>query len=153
VSVWGYYEKKPFGAITQRIQAEYQYGDFIAHTSKSTLEPFLYYLEGHDKEQFSLIIPDKLDSYWKQIMMRGVKRQQDMNSCVGEVLIKEIGEDEKFYPGMRIWLVSSSWQRDGAIEEHSLAVRERMMSRFRRAECFVQDGVYVDLFLLDAPPA
>jgi hypothetical protein len=46
----------------------------------------------------------------------------------------------------RIWLISSSWDRDGTLDENSEAVREWMQGHYKRVFEKWMDGILIGLY-------
>ena len=146
---YGVPPKRPFKPIIKYINERKKAGDFIAHSGVQTLPSFLYYLRDVDIDQKYLTIPEEqYDNYWKKeysFSRENVARRSAMSRFFYEKKI--FGLKEKHYDA-RMWLISANWLRDGNLENHADAVRERANKRFKNIDSFYCDGIYVDLFSL-----
>lgn len=140
--LWGCYIKKPFKPLINLIRNNMEKGDIVAHSHPSTLFPFLYYFRDTPTEQMFLTIYNNQDPYSKKRYYPGsVSKRKKF-----PYKIKELGTKRKFYPGKRLWLISSSWKRDGSIDYHSESVLQIASQRFRKIIEFHDRGILLSLF-------
>lgn len=140
--------KKPFKPIIKYIKERKKEGDFIAHSDVNTLPSFLYYLHDVNINQIYLTIPEEQDDYWKKEYSSSGKSVASRSAARPFYYEKKVfGLREKHYDA-RMWLISANWLRDGKLENHASAVRERASKRFKNLVSFYHDGIYVELFSL-----
>lgn len=128
-------------------------GDVIGYSGISGISVFYYLWDKIIDEKigvFSFIIKSKLDPYWWQ---------RDGICFAPNVITKYIiflEEDDPFarlegYKFNRLWLISSSWQRDGRLDRHSRGVREWLESHYSVLERKEFDGIFIDLYVKNKP--
>ncbi|MBU4148834.1 MAG: glycosyltransferase family 39 protein [Candidatus Omnitrophica bacterium] len=62
----------------------------------------------------------------------------------------DLKQDTKNSPDyQRIWLVSSSWPRDGKLENHTSLLKSRLDSFYEKVKSKEFDGIFVDLYTKD----
>ncbi|MCM8793124.1 MAG: glycosyltransferase family 39 protein [Candidatus Omnitrophica bacterium] len=133
----GLYTKKPIKPILRLIYKDWEENDVIVYTSPSIRASFIYYLKFHPnfnnsfKEDY-YCISDKEDPYWQTLW----KNDDEVITIV----------NHKIRTYSRIWLISSSWPRDGTLDENSIAVREWMEKNYKRVFEKWFDGILVGLY-------
>jgi 4-amino-4-deoxy-L-arabinose transferase-like glycosyltransferase len=131
----GTYAKKPFKPLVNYIKRYYREGDVIVHTNPSTMGSFLYYCRPKIKNLY-FFIPSYEDPYWKKLRLE----QGALTSAFD--LTRNAGLEGY----RRIWLVSSSWSRDGALDDNSKAVMKFLSERYPQADFMEFDGIIVVLY-------
>ena len=103
----------------------------------------IYFLKRYIKQKYA-----ELEPYWYNRYIRWYQ-----GDILGSYNIVEIGEDEdrlfkyiKNYGYKRIWLVYSSWKRDGILEPYEKTVREWMQGHYLILDKKEFDGIFVDLY-------
>jgi len=140
--LWGCYIKKPFTPLINLIRNNVKKGDIIAHSNPSTLSVFLYYFCDAPIEQLFLTMSNNQNPYWKdKYNPPGTSNRKRF-----PYKVKELDTKRKFYPGKRLWLISSSWKRDGSIDYHSESVLQTASQRFRKIMEFHDRGTLISLF-------
>jgi len=100
---------------------------------------------------FSFVIKSKLDPYWKRFGERsGYGRYIGARLPSGHVVMldeKKSFKSPEEYNFKRLWLVSSSWARDGILELHAQAVRQWMRTQYSILDSKEFDGIFIDYIL------
>ncbi len=96
----GIFVKKDYKSPIAYIKKDFREGDVIAHSSRSTLIPFMYYYN-NKVEQKWVMPPDYIDwLYWKRAVINPI-----LHSPFTPAGIKQLTEDYQ-----KIWLVFSGWE-------------------------------------------
>ncbi|MFH1338792.1 MAG: glycosyltransferase family 39 protein [Candidatus Omnitrophota bacterium] len=147
----GVHPKRPVKPAADYISIGFRRGDIIAFSEESSIS-LLYYLPKKQRNYFYFIIESKLEHYWYSVKWRyGTGMLQSGLRPRVVVLDKE----ESSIPGARnigqynfkrIWLISSSWPKDGELEAHAAAVREWMKANYELIEGIEFEGIFIDLY-------
>lgn len=98
--------KKDYSSASDYIKKEFQKGDIVAHTSRSTVAPFMYYHNNELKEKWA-VSPDNLDYlHNKEIFSHqpSLSKLSLLEPFLG-ASIQKLSQDYQ-----RIWLVFSGWE-------------------------------------------
>jgi len=128
-------------------------GDAVSFSDPSTLS-VLYYMpnlkEKNNTKVIIFIIKSKLEKYWKKLGMRiGYGRFVRIYSSSSKVVAldrRNAFKEMKEYNLKRIWLISSSWEKDGNLTLHSEAVRKWLRDRYKLLDTKVFNGIFIDLY-------
>ena len=100
------FEKKEFKSAADYIKRDFQEGDIIAHTCRSTLPPFIHYHNNKLEEKWA-VTSNNIDwLHWKKIFSHDLSLST--LSLFKSFLCMDIKELSKDY--RRIWLVFSGWE-------------------------------------------
>ncbi len=175
----GVHPHKSLKPVIEMIRDTAKSDDIIAYSSPDTIPSMAYYLPEHF--HLFLYIPEKVDPYlinaynwnskpvWPIISILPKKMdlffRQDIDkrfdkyplslskaSGIIHFELRQLGNEHRLYSG-RMWLLSSNWDESGNLSVHAQAVREQMHQRFRKILGIRHDGMFLDLFMLDEPPA
>jgi hypothetical protein len=139
----GTYIKKPVRPLVEFLMDNYQETDLVAPTHPSAFclvegySEFFYHFKF--KNIYYLILPENQDSYWRHVIM-------NLSTSKYYIDMEKEGHRLKFN---RVWLISSSWPRDGTLDENSVAVREWMEKNYKRTSERWFDGILVGLYEKD----
>ncbi len=148
----GTYVKKPVKPAADYLNAMYNEGDFFAYSDFSILNLF-YYMPKITKKQrgFFFVEPDlKRFKTTYTLLIRSTNYRLS-----GMITMYNLSDEKSDIPMVkslnqlgckRIWLISSSWKRDGKYDSHVKAVREYMRGRFLLIDSKEFDGISVDLY-------
>jgi uncharacterized membrane protein len=131
--------KKPFKPTIRYIKENLKKGDIIAHTIAGIYNPFVTYWGPETIKQYYFIIPYAADPYWREVL-----RRQYLDKKNPEVI--DLTRDVESLNFERIWLVTSSWLRDGPLDSNSSAVTEWMKRHYVEVESKELDGIFVGLY-------
>jgi len=135
----GVHIKKPIKPVVKYIRENFNKGDIIAHSSFAVYNPFVNYWGPESINQYYFVILNAEDSYWRRLFEEGALRRKESKMID---LTKGI-KDLKF---KRIWLITSSWARDGNLDNNSSAVTEWMEKHYVKREGKEFDGIFVSLY-------
>lgn len=136
----GTYVKKPVKPVVEFLISNSQEEDLFVFTHPLTFvlvegyAQFFYNFKFRNLYYF--IFPQKQDAYWKHIIM-------DLSTVKYYLNLETEHAQLKFN---RIWLISSSWPRDGTLDENSIAVREWLEKNYKRVFEKWFDGILVGLY-------
>lgn len=143
----GSYIKKSFKPIVKFLNQDVQKGDIIAYSNPGITFPLSFYFKkqmqlnqkilGNNLKEFYFFLPEAQDAYWRRNFL---KRRQETNIVIIEV------SEAQLLSFNRIWLISSSWARDGTLDSNSIAVREWMCKNFRRVDERWMNGILIGLY-------
>ena len=153
----GVYVKKPVKPAADYIDKRFAKGDIIGFSEPSSFALSYYIRELINREKievFSFVIKSKLGPYWRGIGEReryGIYFKGGMpfrDRQISVVILDEKVSSKKFegYNFKRLWLISSSWARDGILDLHAQSVREWMRIHYSILESREFDGIFVDLY-------
>ena len=117
----GTYTKEPISPIVRLIKDNFKKGDIIVHTSPNLDLPFWFYW-GDDYKFYYFVIPGALDKMYKEVILK---------SRWSEYHVYDLSTNEEL-PFRRVWLICSSWARDGRLYPNSIAVMEWMDKKYKR---------------------
>lgn len=144
----GVYPKKPIKPAADYISKEFLNGDIIGYSGPTGTYLFYYMWDRIIKEKisvFSFVIKSRLELYWRK--RNGIYFARDL---ITKRLIRlEEEESCKYLEGYnfkRLWLISSSWARDGILDYHTLGVREWMQNHYSVLDRKEFDGIFIDLY-------
>ena len=145
----GVYLKKPVKPAADYISKGFMQGDVIGYSGPSGHSLFYYLWDKIINEKidvYSFIIKSKLEPYW---------RRRD-GVCFGPNLITKhivILDDEQDpykkleeYDFKRLWLISSTYLRDGRLEQNAQGVRDWMQDHYAVLDRKEFDGMFIDLY-------
>jgi hypothetical protein len=138
----GVHPKKPFKPIQNYIETRFREGDAVAHTIVSTKAPLsLYYWGKAPSDHYFLVLPSALDDYWK--LMAHDYSQHGYEDFVD---LSDSNHVKKLRGFQRIWLITSSWQRNGLLDGNSFAVKEWMDKNYDKVSEQEIAGVFINLY-------
>jgi hypothetical protein len=157
----GVHEKKQIKPVLKIIKKEAQPNDVLVYSDRSIGILIDYYTEqidvcGLNMPKIFLRIPEKETGYCQSIYSK-VSRiswlplrdfKYPMSNLRAKGNIVRIFSSVSYAPGIRMWLLSTSWLRNGSIEPHAQAVRNKAMQNYKHLKSIECEGVYIDLFLL-----
>jgi len=150
----GVHVKKPVKPVADYINRGFEEGDLVAYSDSSIIQVF-FYLPNIPRQQFVyFFIESKLRNsrysyeYLKEFQKSRLQIARDSN--INIINLEESGisgtKSFKDLEFKRVWLISSSWERDGKLDGHVSAVREFMQSHYYLLDSKEFDGVFVDLY-------
>jgi 4-amino-4-deoxy-L-arabinose transferase-like glycosyltransferase len=101
------FARKEIESAADYIQKDFQEGDAIAHTCRSTVAPFIFYQDNKLEQQWVVSANNTDWLHWKEIFSQPSVSNVNLLKPFLGVDIKQLGENYK-----RIWLVSSGWELD-----------------------------------------
>lgn len=148
----GVYLKNNFTKIVTYVEKKYQSDDVLAITSPGILTPIYFYVLGK-KEIYYFFAQD--DDYWT----RGMSAYKPKHSLGikflcgdaewGKLLFMDSPVNEElaldFLP-KRIWLLQSSWSRDGTLDSNSIKIEAILRKRYFPSQQKWIEGVLVSLY-------
>ena len=148
----GTYTKKPFKPAVNYVKERYREGDAIVHSNPSTTVTFEYYWNINTPQYPSsscyFFIPSESDDYWQSVVRDAaiVKNASKRHiQFLGKVL--NLRQDIRQGKFRRIWLISSTWERNGNLDKNSLAVKEFLQERYIAADHKEFDGIFITLYV------
>lgn len=138
----GTYIKKPIQPITDYIERNFKRGDIIAFSNPQYFYPFIYYL-GKKYNYYYFFIPSAQDKYWRKVL-QSLKDSKYKKRCKN--ITDLTSEYYKIKSINRIWLISSSWPRDGTLDENSIAVGRWIERDYKPLDERWMYGTLVELY-------
>ena len=145
----GVHLKKPVKPAADYINKSFMKGDAIGYSGPSANSLFYYLWDKIINEKidvYSFVIKSKLDPYWHQ--RDGVCFAPNLITKHIVVLDKEEDPCKRLeeYDFKRLWLISSSWPRDGILDRHAQGVRDWMQGHYSVLDRKEFDGIFIDLY-------
>jgi hypothetical protein len=149
----GVHAKKPVKPAADYINRGLEEGDLLAYSDFSIFQ-ISFYLPNIPRKQTAYFFVEsefRNERYWyrrlKESQRLRLQKAIDSNriNLEGESSISGV-KSLKQLDFKRVWLISSSWARDGRLEPHVRAVREFMQNNFVLLETKEFDGIFVDLY-------
>ena len=140
--------KKPFKDIANFIKLNSDSNDIMIHANLPTLMPLsFFYLHSYGiKHYYSFSFP-KEKSYWVNIFKK-TKYDSVINFFeLGE--IEKRGIKQIIGDCNRIWLICSSWERDGTIDENSKSLKRWMDGRYRLLKSQEFSGIFLYIYSIN----
>lgn len=147
--------KKPFKPAVNYVKENYREGDVIVHSNPSTTVTFEYYwdIDTLDNRHYPssvcyFFVPSGSDNYWQ-----GVVRDASVIKNASKKYTQEISRIFNLRQNIRqgkfrrIWLISSTWERNGNLDENSLAVKKLLERRYVAADHKEFDGIFATLYV------
>jgi uncharacterized membrane protein len=131
--------KKPFKPTIKYIKENLKKGDVIAHTIAGIYNPFVTYWNSNTTKQYYFIIPYATDPYWREVFRRKYLDKENSE-------LIDLTRDAENISFDRIWLITSSWLRDGHLDSNSSAVKEWIKRHYLEIESKEFDGIFVSLY-------
>jgi mannosyltransferase len=135
----GVHLKKPLRPAAQYLKDNIMPGDIVAHTNPST-QALGYYYSNRGITDYLIFKPNSLDHYF----MNSIQKDK-----AGAWHIIDLSCGIEQYNLSRIWLVTSSWERDGRIDENSIAVKNYLERHYTKIKSEYFDGIYLELYAMD----
>lgn len=136
----GTYVKKPVRPLVEYIKNNIKPGDIVIHTNVQTLSVFEFYGGEAWKYLSYYLISPREDLYWKMVSSDYcAQKRTDYKSII------RVGEEEHLR-FKRIWLVLSSWARDGTLDDNSLFVRQYMEKKYKKILKKWYQGILLELY-------
>ncbi len=133
----GVYIKKPIKPIIRYLEENWQEGDVIIHTNPQTHQLFDFY-GGENIETHSYYFLSKAqDRYWKDKLLN--YRGPNWRRIIPLGQVKKLDFE-------RIWLVSSSWARDGSLDDNSKFVRVWFQKHYKKINGKWSNGILIELY-------
>lgn len=133
----GVYIKKPVRPVVEYIKGKFEKDDIVIHTNIQTPNIFAFY--GDDKYRTNsiyLVTPEQ-DTYFRKIFLnykgKGAERIMGI-------------ENFSNLNFKRAWVVLSSWDRDGTLDENSLSARKFLEENYAKISSRWFDGILVELY-------
>ena len=149
----GVHVKKPVKPAADYINSGFKDGDLVAYSDFSIIQVFFYLPNISSKQIAYFFIESKIrNSEYSYDYLKAIQKYQLQTARDSKTIDLE---GEPGIPGVkslkdldfkRVWLISSSWARDGKLEPHIEAVREFMQKNYKLLETKEFDGIFVDLF-------
>ena len=134
----GAHRKASFKLAVKYINSNFQKGDIIAHANLGTIAPFEYYSGERDRQYF-FFFPPALCLYERENINITKSERPSVIIDVREVFDK--------YEFKRIWLLLSSWDRDGTLDANSKIVKEYVEKYYVIESSKNMDGMLVNLYV------
>lgn len=135
----GIFIKKEFKAAANYVKKEFKAGDIVAHSSRSTIAPFMYYNNNSLEEKW--ILAEHVDRlFWKEVFSQ--KATLSKLTVLKPFLAEDIKKMSRDYK--RIWLVYSGWD----ISQRELSSDKKWLnSNFK----LLKQGKFkgIDIYLYD----
>ncbi|MBU0547300.1 MAG: glycosyltransferase family 39 protein [Candidatus Omnitrophica bacterium] len=150
----GVHVKQPVKPAADYVNNQLINGDAVSFSDQSTLS-VLYYMPKilDEKNKITVIIfiiQSKLEEYWKKLGMGvGYGRYTWVYSSSRKLVVldqRNAFKKIKKSNFKRIWLISSSWEKDGSLTLHSEAVRKWLRGRYQLLDTKVFNGIFIDLY-------
>jgi len=146
--------KKPVKPAADYINKRFIKGDAIGYSEPTDLSLFYYLnlqkIASEKIDIFVFVIRSKLDKYWRGCGEKyGYGRYLDMPLPSRRVIILNEERSSKSleqYNFRRLWLISSSWARNGILNLHAQSVRDWMRIHYSLLESREFDGIFIDLY-------
>jgi len=144
----GAHVKKPVKPAADYITNRFKEGDIMGYSDPSSINLFYYLWEEIPEERLDIsafIIKSKLGLYWSSCNGRYFLKSTKLRHVV---LLDQEESCKRFQERSfkRLWLISSSWSRDGVLDMHSQAVREWLRAHYLTLDSREFDGIFVDLY-------
>lgn len=120
--------KKPFRPAVYFLFNNFRNSNLIAHTNYSTYIPFVFYSPNKSIKQYYLMDPKAQDPYWEE-------RLKNTTFCL---IVNKAKIDSDV-----IWLICSNWQRDGNLDQNSIAVKKFLESKYILSLVKEFDGIFI----------
>jgi len=121
--------KKDFKEPVNYLKKNIRTGDIIAFTHPGIEIPIKYYFNcRYPVPAYYFIFYDKEEEYYQKLTLVDLTQKLDQNN---------------FH---RIWLISSSWMREGDLVNNSLAVKEFMEKHYKKLQERKFDGLFIELY-------
>lgn len=150
----GVHSKKPIKPAADYINSRFKEGDLVA-LSDISITQIVFYIPNIPKKQIAYFF---IESKFKNVrfLYNGLKKSLESQLKRGlKPNIVNLGE-KSITPGVkdigqldfdRIWLISSSWLRDGKLDAHVEAVRQFMRNHYSLFDSKEFDGIFIDLYV------
>jgi len=135
----GVHLKKSFKPAAQFLYENIRNGDIIADTNPST-KVLEYYYTNNSITRYYFFIPGSLDNYFLKSIQRDKK---------GSWMAIDLSKGILQYNLKRIWLVTSSWERNGKIDQNSEAVKKYLEKYYALVQRKDFEGIYLELYQLN----
>lgn len=145
----GVHIKKPFKPIFKYIKENFEKGDIIVHCHFSTIAPLWYYYDrmAMDKQYYFATIlsgPNVInDIYWQKFAKFAKEKEGKKIRIIDLGEGKNILKENNF---KRVWVISSSWSRNGELDQNSDIVRTWMMKYYSKINSKVFEGILVEVY-------
>jgi hypothetical protein len=149
----GVHVKKPVKPAADYINCRFKQGDLVGYSDSNIVQVFFYLPNIPSQQIVYFFIESKIRNsgysydYLKEAQKFPVQTGIGLNvvdleekSSISRV------KSVKQLDFKRMWLISSSWARDGKLEPHVEAVREFMQKNYKLLETKEFDGIFVDLY-------
>lgn len=151
----GVHAKKPVKPAADYINRGSEEGDLVALSDWSINQIFFYLQNNPKKKQMVFCFVEskfRNERYWYNRIKEALELalQKGISSNIIDLEEKSSILEVKSLKQLdfkRVWLISSSWARDGKLEPHVEAVREFMLSHYALLETKEFDGIFVELFV------
>lgn len=135
----GTYTKKPVKPVVRYIRENFKKGDITAYSSIPAWYTFLAYWDSEPIDAYYFIIPHTHEPYFGKIIggwpLEGKPEVIDLSKGIKDLDLE------------RIWLITSSWPRDGTLDDNSYAVTEWMEQHYIGLESKEFDGIFITLYI------
>jgi len=149
----GLHSKKPVKPAADYINARFREGDLVAYSDLSISGIFFYmpYISSEQKAYFFVESKFKNARFFYNMLKKSIRSQLERGEKPNIVNLgeKSITPGVKGIEGLdfkRVWLISSSWGKDGKLDGHVKAVREFMCAHYMLLETKEFDGIFIDLY-------
>ena len=137
--------KNDFKKTVNYLQENMREDDAIAYTHPSAEFPIKYYFNYYyPAPAYYFVFYAKEDEYFQKIARLYAENSEYNDNKALKVVDLSQGLDQNNFH--RIWLISSSWQRAGQLENNSLAVQEFMEKHYKKLQSREFEGLFVELY-------
>jgi len=150
----GVHVKKPVKPAADYINRGFKEGDLLAYSDFSIIQIF-FYLSNIPRKQTAYFFVEsefRNERYWHRHLQESqrLRLQKPIDSNIidleGESSISGV-KSLKDLDFKRVWLISSSWTRNGILDLHVQSVREWLRAHYSLLDSREFDGIYVELFV------
>lgn len=123
----GVHLKKPFKPVISFIKNNFSQGDMLMHTNSSSQKVFEFYFK--EVPQNFLFASGAIDTNWNR----------PYKSASGSICVDDLDS----VGAKRLWVVSSSWSRQGDFDDNSRIVNSELIKLYRPDLYFEFEGLRV----------
>ncbi|MFA5199862.1 MAG: glycosyltransferase family 39 protein [Candidatus Omnitrophota bacterium] len=125
----GAHLKKPFKPAVSLIDLNSREGDFVVHTNPSSPVVFTFYSKKNSLKQNFIFAPGMIDSSWNRPYTTSERA-----FCVSDIGNLNFS---------RLWIIASSWSRNGILDDNSREVKDWLDKNFKLDFSEEFDGLWV----------